>query len=178
MYRIDFDCDGDAVRFHVEQHGNPAAFCHLKTMTCWGEQTGKVSFLFVCSILFTNTHTSGLGALQETLMRRKVSAPPKSYTKRLFENPELLRQKLLEEANELAEARTKDHVAAEAADVLYFAMVACARAGVKLADVCEKLDARSLKIRRRPGNAKSAEQREKWESVVSSSSSCKKHKKN
>ena len=112
-------------------------------------------------------------------MRRKVSAPPKSYTKRLFENPELLRQKLLEEANELAEARTKDHVAAEAADVLYFAMVACARAGVKLADVCEKLDARSLKIRRRPGNAKSAEQREKWESVVSSSSSCcKKHKKN
>ena len=73
-------------------------------------------------------------------MRRKVSAPPKSYTKRLFENPELLRQKLLEEANELAEARTKDHVAAEAADVLYFAMVACARAGVKLADVCERCD--------------------------------------
>ena len=111
----------------------------------------------------------GLGALQETLMRRKESAPPKSYTKRLFENPTLLRQKLLEEANELSEARTKDHVAAEAADVFYFAMVACARAGVKLADVCEKLDSRSLKIRRRPGNAKSAEQRKKWESSVSSS---------
>ena len=128
--------------------------------------------VFVFEILFTlthtHTHTTGLGALQETLMKRKVSAPPKSYTKRLFENPQLLRQKLLEEANELAEARTKDHVAAEAADVFYFAMVACARAGVKLADVCEKLDARSLKIRRRPGNAKSAEQREKWESVVSS----------
>merc|ERR1712146_80543 len=40
----------------------------------------------------------GLWSLQETLMRRKVSAPPKSYTKRLFENPQLLRQKLLEEA--------------------------------------------------------------------------------
>ena len=132
----------------------------------------------VCVLLLFVSHESihmftqpGLGALQETLMRRKESAPPKSYTKRLFENPTLLRQKLLEEANELSEARTKDHVAAEAADVFYFAMVACARAGVKLADVCEKLDSRSLKIRRRPGNAKSAEQRKKWESGVSSSSS-------
>jgi len=147
LYHVDFDCDGDALRFHVEQHGDPPAFCHLKTMTCWGEQ-------------------NGLGALEQTLMSRKRSAPPKSYTKRLFDDPKLLRQKLLEEANELSEAKSKDHVAAEAADVFYFAMVACARAGVTLADVCEKLDARSMKIKRRPGNAKSAEERKKWESAV------------
>ena len=43
-----------------------------------------------------------------------LQAPPKSYTKRLFNDPTLLRHKLLEEANELAEAETPDHIAAEA----------------------------------------------------------------
>ncbi|CAN0369068.1 unnamed protein product, partial [Ectocarpus sp. 13 AM-2016] len=49
-------------------------------------------------------------------------APEGSYTKRLFEDPVLLRNKLVEEASaqELAEAETKQHVAEEAADVTYF----------------------------------------------------------
>ena len=35
----------------------------------------------------------GLAALEETLWRRKATAPAKSYTKRLFEDPVLLRRK-------------------------------------------------------------------------------------
>jgi phosphoribosyl-ATP pyrophosphohydrolase/phosphoribosyl-AMP cyclohydrolase/histidinol dehydrogenase len=38
--------------------------------------------------------------------------------------------------------------------VIYFALVAAAKAGVTLADVERELDLRSLKVQRRPGNAK------------------------
>ena len=55
-----------------------------------------------------------------------------------------------------AEARDPDHVAAEAADLLYFALVACAKAGVSIADIEGHLDRRALKIRRRPGDSKPA----------------------
>jgi phosphoribosyl-ATP pyrophosphohydrolase/phosphoribosyl-AMP cyclohydrolase/histidinol dehydrogenase len=68
--------------------------------------------------------------LEHTLQQRLESAPEGSYTKRLFDDEALLRSKLIEEAIELSEARTKKDVAEEAADVLYFAMVACAKKGV------------------------------------------------
>jgi phosphoribosyl-ATP pyrophosphohydrolase/phosphoribosyl-AMP cyclohydrolase/histidinol dehydrogenase len=47
----------------------------------------------------------------------------------LFEDENLLRAKLVEEANELADAKTKDEVIGETADVIYFALVAAAKAG-------------------------------------------------
>ncbi len=72
----------------------------------------------------------------------------------MFDDPDLLRNKLLEEAQELAEAEEPDHVAAEAADLLYFALVRCAKAGVTIADVEGHLDRRALKVRRRAGDAK------------------------
>eukprot|EP00400_MALV-I_sp_L67-5_P000316 gene316-1141_t len=99
--------------------------------------------------------TRGLKHLQETCFDRVHSAPPGSYTKKLIEDPSgLLRAKLIEEAGELADAQTKKHVAEEMADLLYFAMVRCATAGVSLDDVEQVLDRRSLKVTRRPGKAK------------------------
>ena len=47
----------------------------------------------------------------------------------------LLCSKLLEEAGELTEAEKTEDVAWEAADVIYFTLVKCAKAGVKLSDV-------------------------------------------
>ena len=55
---------------------------------------------------------------------------------------------------ELSEATEPDHVAAEAADLLYFALVRCAAAGASLKAVAAHLDHRALKLTRRPGNAK------------------------
>lgn len=92
--------------------------------------------------------------LQRVLQSRLRSAPEGSYTKRLFDDPTFLRNKLVEEAQELAEADEPDHVAAEMADVLYFAMVKCVAAGVTMKEVEAHLDRRALKIQRRPGNAK------------------------
>lgn len=136
LHRLDVDCDGDALRFTVTQNGaDHAAFCHLNTLTCWGIPRG-------------------LRLLEETLQDRLKSAPEGSYTKRLFEDDELLRDKLVEEAQELSEADTKTHVAEELADVLYFAMVRATKAGVSLDDAVAELDKRARKVTRRKGDSK------------------------
>lgn len=114
LLQLDVDCDSDALRFTVEQTGD--GFCHLATRTCWGE-------------------AKGLAHLEDQLVSRLRDAPAGSYTKRLFDDPTLLRNKLVEEAQELAEAETVDDVAGEAADVLYFAMVRCVAAGVTRYDI-------------------------------------------
>jgi phosphoribosyl-ATP pyrophosphohydrolase len=129
------DCDRDALRFTVRQAGG--GFCHLGTQTCFGKD-------------------AGLGALARTLLERRDSAPAGSYTARLFSDADLLRSKLIEEAGELAAAGTTDETRWEAADVIYFALVAAARGGVDLAEIERELDRRSLKVTRRPGNAKPA----------------------
>lgn len=136
LHRLDVDCDGDALRFIVTQRGDDtAAFCHLNTLTCWGEPRG-------------------LRHLEATLQDRLKSAPVGSYTKRLFEDPELLRDKLVEEAQELSEATDPQEVAGELADVLYFAMVRAAKAGVSIDDAVAELDRRTRKVTRRQGDSK------------------------
>mmetsp|Transcript_40317 Transcript_40317/g.78852 ORF Transcript_40317/g.78852 Transcript_40317/m.78852 type:complete len:458 (-) Transcript_40317:51-1424(-) len=138
LHKIDADCDGDALRFIVTQLGpcgKEPAFCHLETRNCWGESLG-------------------LNYLESMLVSRKAAAPEGSYTKRLFDDPELLRDKLVEEAQELAEATEREDVAGELADVLYFAMTRAVAAGVPLSEAIEVLDKRARKVTRRPGNSK------------------------
>lgn len=133
LLRISLDCDRDAMRFTVRQHGR--GFCHMGTRTCFGED-------------------AGIGGLYRTLVQRTRDAPAGSYTRRLLDDPGLLRAKLVEEAGELADAATPPDVAWEAADVLYFTLVAMARAGVSPAEVEAILDARARKVSRRRGDAK------------------------
>jgi len=135
LIAVRYDCDGDALRFTVIQNGDPPAFCHLMTRTCWGQNRG-------------------IHKLESMLIDRKKSAPHGSYTARLFADSSLLQKKLLEEVQELVEAQEPDHIAAEAADVLYFMMTRCVAGGVGLREIEHHLDKRSLKITRRPGLAK------------------------
>ena len=79
-----------------------------------------------------------------------------SYTARLFNDGRLLRAKIMEEAQELCDAKTKEDTAFEAADLLFFALTKCISAGVSLEDVERNLDAKSLKVTRRRGDAKAA----------------------
>lgn len=60
----------------------------------------------------------------------------------------------MEEASELCEASSKEDVAAEAADLLYFTLTRCVAAGLNLEDVERNLDRKSLKVSRRKGDAK------------------------
>jgi phosphoribosyl-ATP pyrophosphohydrolase / phosphoribosyl-AMP cyclohydrolase / histidinol dehydrogenase len=141
LHRIDVDCDGDALRFTVTQE-TPAtceaaapAFCHLNTLTCWGMP-------------------HGLRLLELTLQDRLRNAPEGSYTQRLFDDDVLLRNKLVEEAQELSEANDRRHVAEELADLLYFAMVKAVKSGVSLDDAVVELDKRTRKVTRRQGGSK------------------------
>ncbi|CAE6538476.1 unnamed protein product [Rhizoctonia solani] len=127
------DCDSDTLEFSVIQHGT--GFCHLGTTTCFGD-------------------LNGLPALERTLQQRLQSAPQGSYTRRLFEDSKLLRAKIMEEADELCAAETKEDIAFEAADLIYFALTKCVKAGVSLADIEASLDLKAKKVTRRPGNAK------------------------
>jgi phosphoribosyl-ATP pyrophosphohydrolase len=95
-----------------------------------------------------------LGALNRTLQARVASAPPGSYTARLLADPALLRAKLMEEAAELMAASSPGAVAAEAADLLYFTLVAAACGGADLPAIEQVLDRRALRTTRRKGDAK------------------------
>ena len=128
------DCDHDSLEFSVIQHGT--GFCHLGSASCYGGFTG-------------------LAALETTLVSRRESAVEGSYTRKLFDDPPLLAAKIREEAEELNEAKTKEDIAFEAADLIYFAMTRCVAEGVSLADVEAVLDQKAKKVSRRPGNAKS-----------------------
>ena len=133
LLRVDMDCDRDALRFVVEQAGE--GFCHLGTESCFGR-------------------FEGLGTLSRRLSDPETRAAPGSYTARLFGDAELLAAKIREEAGELAVAKDPAEVRHEAADVIYFALVRAAVEGVSLADIEHELHRRSLKVRRRKGDAK------------------------
>jgi phosphoribosyl-ATP pyrophosphohydrolase/phosphoribosyl-AMP cyclohydrolase len=130
---IAIDCDRDALRFTVRQHGN--GFCHLGTRSCWGND-------------------GGIGRLSRRLARLASEPEPGSNTVRLLNDADLLGSKLREEADELAAAASHRDVVGEAADVIYFALVKAVSAGVELEDIDRELNRRALKVKRRPMESK------------------------
>lgn len=132
LVRISVDCDNDTLKFVVKQTGR---FCHLEQDGCFGD-------------------LAGVRRLEKTLLSRKQSAPEGSYTARLFNDEKLLRAKIMEEAEELCDAKTPEDVAFEAADLIYFALTKAVSAGVTLADIEKNLDAKAWKVKRRKGDAK------------------------
>lgn len=134
LLAVALDCDRDALRFTVRQHG--AGFCHEGTATCWDDG-------------------APLDRLERTIVSRLADdGVDGSYTRRLLDDPALLAAKLLEEAQELAEAGSRDAAVEEAADLLYFALVRLVSAGGRLADVETVLARRSRTVTRRAGDAK------------------------
>jgi phosphoribosyl-ATP pyrophosphohydrolase/phosphoribosyl-AMP cyclohydrolase/histidinol dehydrogenase len=128
---IRFDCDRDCLRFTVTQ--DAPGFCHRNTHTCFGEERS-------------------IATVMQRLKQRIDSPDAKSFTKKLANDADLLRKKLLEEAGELAEAAQLDdryEVAWEAADVLYFSLVAMLNNGVGLEEVYAELSRRMNRIVRR-----------------------------
>ena len=134
LLRVALDCDRDALRFTVRQHG--AGFCHRAQATCWDSG-------------------SPLDALAGTVRARLDAPADDSYTNRLLADPALLEAKLVEEAVELARASSADEAVRETADLWYFALVRLVQAGGRIADVERELGRRALRISRRPGAAKS-----------------------
>ncbi len=133
LLRADLDCDRDALRFTVRQH---RGFCHTGERGCWPSRFS-------------------LGALQHRLTERAAQrSDGSSGTVRLLRDPGLLAAKLAEEARELAAAEGSEEVLREAADLLYFTLVAACRGKVSLDAIERELGLRDLRLSRRPMRAK------------------------
>ncbi len=128
---IRYDCDADAVLALVEPSG-PA--CHTGERSCFhrGELEPAAPY-------------ETLPVLERTLADRARDRPEGSYTARLLADPELVRAKVQEEAEEVTRAsreESDERVAEEAADVIYHLAVLLRERGLTLADAERVLDGR------------------------------------
>ena len=113
------DCDGDAIAYRVEPSG-PA--CHTGSRSCFD---GGPAF--------------DLAALGRVIGERRHADAATSYTARLLAGgPRRPAEKVTEEAGELSAAAlagSDDEVVAEAADLLYHALVLLESRGLRLSHV-------------------------------------------
>jgi phosphoribosyl-ATP pyrophosphohydrolase/phosphoribosyl-AMP cyclohydrolase len=125
------DCDGDTLLALVEPAG-PA--CHTGARSCFhrGELTPPAPW-------------EVLPTLERTLHERARDRPAGSYTVELLEHPGRIREKVIEEAEEVGRAareESQERVDEEAADLLYHLLVLLHSRERALADAERVLDAR------------------------------------
>jgi phosphoribosyl-ATP pyrophosphohydrolase/phosphoribosyl-AMP cyclohydrolase len=123
LLRLRADCDRDAILAVAEPSG---PVCHTGAFSCFSTDR-RYTWEF----------------LQSIIAERLRNPSPGSYTAAL--DDELVREKIMEEAEELCTAKGHDEVVWEAADLLYFATVLMTRAGVKAEEVLDELDKRHKK---------------------------------
>jgi phosphoribosyl-AMP cyclohydrolase / phosphoribosyl-ATP pyrophosphohydrolase len=150
------DCDGDALIALVEPAG-PA--CHTGERTCFyrGEGVGGVGAGAGgarsregesgadSEATVPGAPHEALPRLERTLLARAAERPAGSYTVTLLEDPKLIGEKVMEEAEEVARAareESDERVDEEAADILYHLLVLMRSRGRSLADVERVLDGR------------------------------------
>jgi phosphoribosyl-ATP pyrophosphohydrolase/phosphoribosyl-AMP cyclohydrolase len=125
------DCDGDTLLALVEPAG-PA--CHTGERSCFhrGQLEPPASF-------------ETLPGLERTLRQRVRERPEGSYTVALLDDPPLIGEKVMEEAEEVARAAREEsdlRVDEESADVLYHLLVLLHSRARSLADAERVLDER------------------------------------
>ena len=125
LVKMRADCDRDTILATVITHGG---VCHKGSFNCFSSEADE---------------KSSMERLYGTIEERFANPRPGSYTATL--NDKRVREKILEEAEELTEAEGKDEVIWEAADLLYFASVLMYKEGVTWQDVYNELDIRHKK---------------------------------
>ncbi len=116
------DCDRDTILATVVPNGG---VCHTGSWTCFTSEADE---------------KSSLERLYGIIANRFANPTPGSYTATL--NSTRVREKILEEAEELTEAEEKSDVIWEVADLIYFVSVLMQKEGVLWQDVYNELDRR------------------------------------
>lgn len=116
LIKIRNDCDSDALLATVHQQG---VACHRGSYSCFGDKNFSLNDLY------------------RVIKDRFENPRPDSYTATLTDKK--VREKLLEEVEEVVIAKTKDEIIWEAADVLYFLTVLLAKSGVEISEVLNEL---------------------------------------
>lgn len=124
--RFRADCDRDTLTATVEQKG---VACHLEDYSCFGPKRFNLNELY------------------RVIQQRFADPVPGSYTATLDHRK--VREKLMEEAQEVVEAESKEDIIWEAADVLYFLTVLLQKEGVTIDKVLAELFRRRFAGRRR-----------------------------
>jgi phosphoribosyl-ATP pyrophosphohydrolase/phosphoribosyl-AMP cyclohydrolase len=134
------DCDADTLLLSVLPRG-PS--CHTGRPACFFRRVGSGGTLEDVP----SEAGSFLTDLERVIEERKSATAEQSYTKYLFNaGPEKIAAKLREEAGELALAITsesEERVVAEAADLVYHALVGLSQRGVSWRRVIEVLAQRT-----------------------------------
>jgi phosphoribosyl-ATP pyrophosphohydrolase/phosphoribosyl-AMP cyclohydrolase len=123
LVRLRADCDHDALLATAEPVG---PVCHTGAWSC-----------------FATNQNYTWEYLQNIIAERFRNPAPGSYTATLDDG--LVREKVIEEAKELCEAKTRDEIVWEAADLLYFATVLMTRSRVTVQEILDELDRRHQK---------------------------------
>jgi len=119
VLKLRMDCDRDALLATVKQKG---VACHTGSYSCFGDK--KFSFY----------------TLYEVVKDRIENPVPESYTARLTDS--LLEEKIMEEAREVVNAKDKNEIVWEVADLLYFIVVILAKNGVDMDSIFNELKRR------------------------------------
>jgi phosphoribosyl-ATP pyrophosphohydrolase/phosphoribosyl-AMP cyclohydrolase len=123
LVRLRADCDRDALLATAEPAG---PVCHTGAWAC-----------------FATDKNYTWEYLQEIIAERFRNPAPGSYTATL--DDELVREKLMEEAKELCDAKNHDEIVWEAADLLYFTTALMTRSGITVQEILDELDRRHKK---------------------------------
>jgi phosphoribosyl-ATP pyrophosphohydrolase/phosphoribosyl-AMP cyclohydrolase len=125
VVRLRADCDRDTVLATVIPHGH---VCHTGGWTCFSSESGAASTF---------------DRLYGIIADRFENPVPGSYTATL--DGERVREKIMEEAEELTEAEGRGEVIWECTDLLYFITVLMHQEGVTYRDILDELDRRHKK---------------------------------
>ncbi len=126
LIKIKTDCDKDTLLFFVKQKGTA---CHTGKYSCFGSKPTDITFL---------------NELTQILRQRKTASARNSYTKKLYQNQDLLKSKILEESLEVIEAISleKKDLIWEISDLLYFLIVTMQVKNISLNEIAHELKKR------------------------------------
>lgn len=119
------DCDSDTLLLKVKQNG---VACHTGRKSCFFTSLKNEKIILEKEVDLESVY-GVVDILYHTLLERKSSGDQNSWTKKLLDDKELLKNKINEEADELCRAidnESDENVISEASDLLYHSLVGLA----------------------------------------------------